>query len=194
MPSVEENLAKLGGARWFSLLDANKGYYQVPFCQCCQGHTTFITPCGRFCFNRLPMDLCPSAEYFQESMFDMLNGFHNVVNLSNDILVFGKTLEEHDECLHAVLKRLSDAEVTLSEEKCIFRQRRVKFLGYVVSADHGVEPDPNKVKAIASMKRPTTTEVKRFLGMVHYQLKFMEHLVDITKPLRELIKENVKFI
>ncbi|XP_018374455.1 PREDICTED: uncharacterized protein K02A2.6-like [Trachymyrmex cornetzi] len=184
MPSIEENLAQLGGARWFSLLDANKGYHQMSICHCCRLLTTFITPCGRFCFNRLPMGLCPSAEHFQENMSKVLSGLRNVVNLSDDILIYGKTLEEHDECLRAALRHLSDAGITLSREKCVLRQRRVKFLGYVVSAEHGVEPDPEKIKAIVEMSRPTNaTEVKRLLGMIHFQLKFIKHLADITRPL-----------
>ncbi|XP_024885717.1 uncharacterized protein K02A2.6-like, partial [Temnothorax curvispinosus] len=195
MPSVEENLAQLGEARWFSLLDANKGYHQVPLCKCCRHVTTFITPFGRYCSDRLPMGLCPSAEHFQESMSTVLDGLQNVVNLSDDVLVHGRTLEEHDKCLRAVLQRLSEAGLTLNKNKCVFRQKRVRFLGYIVSADEGVQPDPEKVKAITSMKRPTNTkEVKRFLGMVHFQLKFIEHLADITKPLRKLLKDSVEFM
>ncbi|XP_024880926.1 uncharacterized protein K02A2.6-like [Temnothorax curvispinosus] len=195
MPSVEKNLAQLEEARWFSLLDANKGYHQVPLCKCCRHVTTFITPFGRYCSDRLPMGLCPSAEHFQESMSTVLDGLQNVVNLSDDVLVHGRTLEEHDKCLRAVLQRLSESGLTLNKDKCVFRQKRVRFLGYIVSADEGVQPDPEKVKAITSMKRPTnTTEVKRFLGMVHFQLKFIEHLADITKPLRELLKDSVEFM
>lgn len=90
---------------------------------------------------------------------------------------------------------MSDAGITLSMEKCVFRQKRVKFLGYIISADRGVEPDLDKVKVITDMKRPTNAaELKRFLRMVHFQLKFIERLADITKSLRELMKKNTVFV
>ena len=65
----------------------------------------------------------------------------------DDILIHGESQEEHDYRLTAVLKRLSEAGLTLSKEKCQFSTKRVKFLGQLVD-EEGLKPDPEKVAAI----------------------------------------------
>ena len=75
----------------------------------------------------------------------------------DDILVYSKTQQEHDDRLHAVLKRLEEAGLTLNKEKCEFSQRQVKFLGQILSED-GIQSDLNKVAAIVQMKEPTTVK------------------------------------
>lgn len=63
-------------------------------------------------------------------------------------------------------------------------------MGYIISAKKGIEPDPDKMKAIIDMKRSSNVlEIRRFLGMVHYQLKFVEQLANLTKP---LLKEETE--
>ena len=86
-------------------------------------------------------------------MTEILGDIEGVVCLVDDILVSGKTQEEHDQRLMAVLTRLSKAGITLSIEKCEINKRSVKFLGQLVDEDR-VKPDPNKVCAIQQMKPP----------------------------------------
>jgi len=114
----------------------------------------------------------------------------SVVNLVDNILVYGTLEEEHDDNLGAVLKKLQEAEITLNRRKYKIRQRSVKFLGYI-SVERGIESDKNKIKAIIiNIERSeNATEVKRFLGHGHY-LKFIERLVDLIKPFREVIKKK----
>ena len=73
----------------------------------------------------------------------------------DDILVFGRTQEEHDRRLEAVLRRIQEAGGTLNREKCAFSTNSVKFLGQLVNA-MGIRADPDKVIAILNMKEPTT--------------------------------------
>ena len=109
----------------------------------------------------------------------------------DDILVHGKTQEEHDERLSKVLHQLRDAGVTLNSEKCQFSQNQVTFLGQVIDIS-GIRPDPNKVFAIQKVPAPRNVgDVRRFLGMANQLSKFPPNLADQTKPLRELlIKSN----
>jgi len=90
LPSVEQTLAQLGGATVFSKLDANSGYWQMELTKQSALLTTFITPYGRYCFNRLPFGITSASEYFQRHMSDILQGFEGVVCLIDDILVYGK--------------------------------------------------------------------------------------------------------
>ena len=172
LPSVEHILAQLGDAKVFSKLDANSGFWQIKLSEDSALLTTFITPFGRFCFHRLPFGITSAPEHFQKRMSDILAGLEGVVCMVDDVLVYGRTQEEHDQRLSAVLERIEQAGGTLNREKCEFSKSSVRFLGQMVDAT-GIRPNPEKVKAIMAMKEPTTvTEVRRFLGMANQLGKF----------------------
>lgn len=83
------------------------------------------------------------------------------------VLMWGKDQDEHDNRLHAVLHKLQVTDVTLNMEKCELSRDKVKFLGHILSAE-GVQPYPDKTKAIRDMKESSNIgEVRSFLGMVH---------------------------
>ena len=181
LPTVEEALAQIGGAKVFSKLDANSGFWQIELSNNSAPFTTFITPFGRFCFKRLPFGITSAPEFFQKKMSELLTGLEGVVCLMDDILVGGKTQQEHNDRLEAVLNRIGAAGLTLNCEKCEFSKDNIRFLGQLVS-QQGVAPDPEKVKAIVEMKLPVNVaEVRRFLGMVNQLGKFSPQLADKTK-------------
>ena len=172
LPSVEQTLAQLQGARVFSKLDANSGFWQIKLSKQSALLTTFITPVGRFCFNRLPFGITSAPEFYQKKMPHMLSGLQGVACMMDDVLVFGQTQAEHDQRLKAVLERIKRAGATLNADKCEFSVDKVKFLGHVIDTG-GIHPDPDKVSAIQQLKAPTNvTELRRFLGMVTYLGKF----------------------
>ena len=95
LPSVEETLAQLGNAKVFSKLDANSGFWQVKLDQSSSLLTMFITPFGRYCFDRLPFGITSAPEYFQKTMTTILEGVEGAVCLMDDILIYGRDPEEH---------------------------------------------------------------------------------------------------
>ena len=178
MPSTEETLAKLAGAKIVTKLDADSGFWQRKLSDSCKLLTTFITPWGRYCFSRLPFGISPAPEHFQKVMSRILDGLPGQVCQVNDILVFGETQEQHDHRLADVLERLQKANVTLNVEKCKFGQDKVQFLGHVVG-NGGVEVDPNKVEAISEMKAPRDiSQLRRFLGVVNHVGGYVENLAN----------------
>ena len=120
LPSIEHLLADVQGATYFSKLDANSGFHQVPRDSESQLLTTFITPSGRYCYNRLPFGISSPPEHFQKRMASLLNGCKGVICMMDDILVFGSTPEEHNDRLDANLDRLATAGITLNRAKCVF--------------------------------------------------------------------------
>ena len=187
LPAVDQTLAQLAGATVFSQLDANSGFWQIPLDPDSTLLTTFITPFGRFCFNRLPFGITSAPEHFQRRMSELLGGVPGVVCMMDDMLIHGTTQQEHDQRLLAVLQRLEKAGVTLNREKCKFSQNAVKFLGHVIDQS-GITPDPDKVNAIQKVRTPGNVgDVRRFLGMVNQLSKFSPNLAEETKPLRELL-------
>ncbi len=194
LPSVEQTLAQIGGSKIFSKLDANSGFWQVVLSPQSAALTTFITPLGRYQFNRMPFGITSAPEHFQKRMCDILAGLGGVVGLVDDVLVHGKTQAEHDERLMAVLERISKSGLTLNREKCEFSKTSIKFLGQVIDAT-GVRPDPEKVRAIQGMEPPSNiTELRRFLGMINQLSKFSPHLADRTKPLRDLLSRKNQWL
>ena len=190
LPAVEQTLAQVAGAKVFSKLDANSGFWQIPLSAKSALLTTFITPFGRYCFNRLPFGITSAPEHFQRRISSILQGLDGIVCLMDDILVHGRTQAEHDRRLKAVLEKLQASGITLNKEKCLFSQTRVNFLGQVLTPS-GVSSDPNKVAAIRKMKEPTNvSEVRRFLGMTNQLSKFAPNLADQTKPLRDLLSSK----
>ncbi|XP_063233695.1 uncharacterized protein LOC134537322 [Bacillus rossius redtenbacheri] len=194
LPSVEESLAQLQDAKWFSVLDASSGFWQIPLSPASAPYTTFITPFGRFYFNRLPFGIKSGPEHYQRQMQHLVWGMPGVVNQADDILVCGRTAEEHDQRLEAVLGKLVAHGVTLNKAKCRFRVKTVKFLGHVIS-EGTVGPDADKTKAVSDMPEPTNvTEVRRFLGMVTYLMKFIPNLAEKTQPLRVLLCQDTDWV
>ena len=190
LPAVDQVLAQLAGATVLSKLDANSGFWQIPLSPDSAKLTTFITPFGRYCFNRLPFGISSAPEHFQRRMSEILTGLPGVVCMMDDVLVHGSTREEHDARLQDVLNRLQTAGMTLNERKCQFAKTSLTFLGHVVGRS-GISPDPEKVKAITEFPQPTNTgDVRRYLGMVNHLAKFVPNLAETTQPLRELLVKN----
>ena len=120
----------------FSKLDANTGFHQIKLTDESKLLTTFITPCGRYYYNRFP-------EHFQMQL-------HGV--LENQV-VYGKDFKKHDETLNQVFERLSKAKITLNKEKCQLRKPEISFLGQSVGKD-GIKQDPAKVSAVVDIEIP----------------------------------------
>ena len=147
IPKVDETLGKLAGATLFSKVDANCGFWQITLEKSTRLLTTFITPFGRYCFNKLPFGISSAPEHFQCRMNEILEGQEGVLCHMDNVLIFGRNQQEHDACLHSVLSKIQEAGATLNPEKCEFSKTCLSFLGHIVDK-HGISPDPNKTRAI----------------------------------------------
>ena len=190
LPKIDALLGEIGESTVFTKIDANSGFWQEKLAENSQLLTTFLTPFGRYCFQRLPFGLKSAPERFQKRMLNELEGLEGVICIMDDILVHGKTQKEHDERLEAVLTRLIRARITLNPEKCEFSRKQLKFAGHSLSAQ-GIGPDPDKTAAIEKMERPqNVAELRRFLGMINHQQKFIENLSEKTMALPDLLSSK----
>ena len=117
IPKVDDTLAQLAGATIFSKTDANSGFWQIPLTGISRPLTTFITPYGRYLFNKLPFGISCAPGLFQLRMNKVLEGLEGVVCQMDDVLVFDTTQEQHDQRLIATLKRIKEAGVSLNKAK-----------------------------------------------------------------------------
>ena len=194
IPKVDETLAQLTGASLFTKLDANSGFWQIPLAKESRLLTTFITPSGRYCFNKLPFGISSAPELFQKRMSKILAGLDGMVCQMDDMLIFGANQAEHDTRLTAALERLEEAGVTLNPEKCKFSQTTVKFLEHLID-ERGIRADPEKISAVLKMDPPQNiTELRRFMGMANQLGKFFHRLAEISQPLRELLSAKRSWV
>lgn len=194
LPTADDVLSNLAGSEFYTKLDASAGYWGMPLDEESQLLTTFIGPDGnRYCFQVLPFGISSASEIFQYQMSKILKGVANVEVFQDDILVHGKTKQEHDVALAEVIRRLKAAGVKLNKRKCVFCVRQLVFVGHQVSGK-GIGPDPAKIEGIADMPEPQDVSgLKRVNGVIQYLSKFIPRLADHMQPMNELLKSDVKW-
>ncbi len=102
-------------------------------------------------------------------------------------------IEERDETLRKVLQQAKNFNITFNKQKCEFRTDKISFFGHRFTAE-GLQPDPDKTKAVQECKKPKLKEeVRSFLGLTGYLADFIPRYASIVAPLRELTKEKTKF-
>ena len=96
LPKVDDTLAQLAGAKLFSKLDPNSGFWQILLPPASRLLTTFITPSWRYCFNKLPFGISSAPEHFQKRMSKIPTGLDGVVCQMDDVLGFRSNRTQHD--------------------------------------------------------------------------------------------------
>jgi hypothetical protein len=113
-----------------------------------------------------------------------------VVVFIDDILIFSKTMEEHEEHLRLVLEKLRSNQLYAKFSKCEFWLTEVAFLGHVISAG-GVSVDPGKIKDVLNWMPPiTASEIQSFLGLAGYYRRFIKDFSKITKPMMKHLRRT----
>nr|XP_054760675.1 uncharacterized protein LOC129266939 [Lytechinus pictus] len=107
VPTLEEVQPVFAGAQYFSKLDAKAGYWSVHLSEECQDLTTFRTPFGRYCFQRLPFGLCTSQDIFQQHIDRIVQNVPGCICIADGIAIVGRTEEEHDMNLYLLRETAS---------------------------------------------------------------------------------------
>jgi len=193
MPTVDDIVYTAHGAKLFTKLDMNKAYHQFVLDESSRHITTFATHIGWFRYKRLFFGINTASEIFQKKIHQLLIDIPGAINIADDILIVGKTTQEHDSNVLAVLERLRTHGLTINLSKCEFSKTSIDFFGLHFT-DQGMKIDSKKADAILSMARPQSkAEVQSILGMLNFSARFIPHFSTLTQPLRELIKDDVEF-
>ena len=171
IPTIEEVLHDVNGSTAFSKLDLKWGFHQVELETESRRITTFITQRGLFQYKRLMFGITSTPEKYQKIVKDMLIGCKGVANIADYLIIHGCGIEEHDENLLAVLRRLRERGLTL-HEKCQFRLPKLTFSGHDLNSK-GIAPLEEKVSAVA---------------------KFLPDFSQVAEPLRMLTRKDQQFM
>nr|GFC23955.1 retrotransposon protein, putative, Ty3-gypsy subclass [Tanacetum cinerariifolium] len=151
---------------------------------------------GHYEFLVMPFGLTNAPAVFMDLIKRVFHEFLDkfVIVFIDDILVFSKSKEEHEDHLRTVLQTLRQEKLYAKFSKCEFWLSSVAFLGHIVSPE-GITMDPAKVEAITKWPRPTSvTEVRSFLGLAGYYRRFVEGFSRLALPLTKLMRKGEKFV
>lgn len=197
LPRIDDTLDALSGSAWFSTLDCKSGFWQVGLSHKDRNKTSFCIQGGPvWQFTVMPFGLCNAPATFERLMEFVLSGltWKQCLVYLDDIISYSKTFEEHLNNLDEIFKRMHEANLKLSPEKCVLFQRQVGFLGHLIS-EKGIETDPKKIEDVVNWPLPRNVrEVRSFLGLCSYYRKFVKDFSTVAKPLHKLTEKGENFI
>ena len=155
LPKIDEMYAALHGAKIFTTLDLQSGYYHISLDEESKAKTAFVTPFGKYEFNSVPFGLAQAPAYFQQLISMVLQDCRDIAMayLDDIIIIFSRTPEEHLKHIEIIFQKLKAAGLKLKESKCDFFKSEIHYLGHLIS-DRGIQPLPEKLDTIRNMPRP----------------------------------------
>lgn len=192
-PTIEELALELNNAKFISKMDLDSGYNQLELDEQSRDITVFSTHTGLYKYKRLNFGISSAAEIFQKVIENVIQGIPGCKNLSDDIIVFGSTQEEHDTNLHLLLQRLESKGLTLNVKKCQFKQTQMDFFGLNFSQG-GITLTQSKIDALLNASSPRSAkELKSLYGLINYCARFIKNAATLLAPFRELTKRNARW-
>ena len=192
VPSIEENLEKLQGARYFSAIDASAAYHTVPVEAKSRPYLAFLTPYGTFQFKKMPFGAKNAGATYSRLVELAIMKLRSPAILAyiDDVICATAELYEHLNELEKVFRMHREAGIKIKPEKTQLIREDVEYLGYVVSGD-GVKMQDDYVKKIIEWPRPSTTkELNSFLGFIGYYRTFIPRFSELTNELNSMRKES----
>ncbi|XP_055584888.1 uncharacterized protein K02A2.6-like [Uranotaenia lowii] len=179
----------MSGCKFFSHIDLSDAYLQVEVDQRDQQLLIINTHLGLFRYTRLSPGVKSAPGAFQKIIDTIIANLELCCGYLDDLIVGGRTVEEHNRNVDRILGKLEEFEFTVRIEKCNFNMRQVKYLGQILDGD-GIRPDPDKTAAIASMPPPHDVPTLRsYLGAVNYYAKYVPEMRKLRYPMDQLFVE-----
>ncbi|GKF58003.1 putative reverse transcriptase domain-containing protein, partial [Tanacetum coccineum] len=196
LPRIDDLFDQLQGSSVYSKIDLRLGYYQLRVREEDISKTAFRTRYGgHYEFQVMPFGLTNAPAVFMDLMNQVCKPYMDkfVIVFIDDILIYSKNKQEHEEYLKIIFELLKKEELYAKFSKCEFWIPKVQFLGHVID-NKGSHVDPAKIESIKDWASPNTpTEIHQFLGLAGYYRRFIEVFSKIAKPMTKLTQKKVKF-
>jgi hypothetical protein len=195
LPRIDDLFDQLKGACVFLKIDLRLGYQQLKIRASDIPKIAFITRYGLYEYTVMSFGLTNAPAYFMYLMNNVFMEYLDkfVVVFIDDILIFSKNAEEHDEHLRMVLQKLRENQLYAKLNKCEFWLKEILFLSHIIS-EGGIFIDPSKVKDVLSWNAPqNVSEIRSFLGLIRYYRRLIEGFSKISKPVIELLEKGKTF-
>ncbi|GJR11309.1 putative reverse transcriptase domain-containing protein [Tanacetum coccineum] len=196
LPRIDDLFDQLQGSSVYSKIDLRSGYHQLRVREEDIPKTAFRTRYGHYEFQVMPFGLTNAPAVFMDLMNRVCKPYLDkfVIVFIDDILIYSKNKQEHEEHLKQILELLKKEELYAKFSKCEFWISKVQFLGHVIDSE-GIHVDPAKIEAIKDWTSPKSpTEIRQFLGLAGYYRRFIEGFSKIAKPMTKLTQKKVKFV
>ncbi len=196
LPRIADCLDCMHGAKIFSTLDLQAGYWQIEVKPEDRPKIAFICRRGLFEYVTMPFGLCNAPSTFERCMELIMRGLQwkTLLIYLDDLIIFSSTFDDHIARLDEVFSRLGKAGLKLKPSKCALFQEKVIFLGHLITSE-GVGPDPQKVEAVRDWPTPKNiTGVRSFLGLCSYYRRFICGFAHIAGPLHSLLEAGQAFV
>jgi hypothetical protein len=116
-----------------------------------------------------------------------------IIVFLDDILIYSKFEEEHEQHLGLVLQVLKEDQLYGKLIKCFFYQKKIHYLGHIIS-EQGIAVDLEKIEVIRGWPTPRNlSQVKYFMGLVSYYRRFIVGFSKIAHPITSLQNKGTKF-
>ncbi|GJS32824.1 reverse transcriptase domain-containing protein [Tanacetum coccineum] len=195
LPRIDDLFDQLQGSSIYSKIDLRSGYHQLRVREEDISKTAFRTRYGHYEFQVMPFGLTNAPAVFMDLMNRVCKPYLDkfVIVFIDDILIYSKNKQEHEEHLKIILELLKKEELYAKFSKCEFWIPKVQFLGHVIDSK-GIHVDPAKIESVKDWTSPKTpTEIRQFLGLAGYYRRFIEGFSKIAKPMTKLTQKKVKF-
>ena len=190
IPRLDDMLDMVAGSIVFSKIDLRSGYHQIRIRPGDEWKASFKTKDGLYEWLVMPFGLTNAPSTFIRVMTQVLRPFIGrfVVVYFDDILIYSRSNEDHEEHLRLVMRTLRAEKFYINLKKCTFMSPSVVFLGFIVSSKV-VETNPKKIKAIVDWPLPTNIhEVRSFHVMATFYRHFIRNFSSIMTPITECTK------
>jgi len=194
---ITELIDNMGSKKVFTKMDLRWGFNNIRIKEGDEWKGAFTMYIGSFEPTVMFFGMTNSPVTFQAMMNEILRDLINeekVAAFVDDVLVETETETEegHDKIVKEILRRLEENDLYIKPEKCIWKVRKIGFLGVVIEPN-GVKMEEEKVDGVLSWPEPKNVkDIRKFLGLTNYYRRFIKDFAQVTRPINVLMRKDVK--
>jgi len=196
LPLITELIDNMGSKKVFTKMDLRWGFNNVRIKEGDEWKGAFMTHIGSFEPTVMFFGMTNSPATFQAMINEILRDLINegkVAAFVDDVLVGTEMEEGHDEIVEEILRRLEENDLYVKPEKCVWKMRKIGFLGVVIGPN-GIEMEEGKVEGVLSWPVPKTVkDVRKFLGLTNYYRRFIKDFARVARPMNVLTRKDEKW-